>query len=214
DYQLVDVLWQTFIYGTIVATAATTIGGLWGFICARYDFFGRKLWQWLLPAPLAIPAYVYAFIYLSMWNTWVDHSRPVWLILALFSFAASPYAYLLSFQAFSQEPKDLSESSKIMGLTPIQYMWRVRWPLARPLLMAAFFVVLTEFIADFGAVEIFGLVTFSTAIYKLWTAYMSFGTASLVSLLLLISILGLLFFQSKIPNYSFNARVYQRRAIS
>ena len=214
DYQFSAVLWQTFVYGGLVATLATCIGGTWGFICARYDFYGRRLWQWLIPAPLAIPVYVYAFIYLAMWNSWVEQTRPAWLLITLFSFAASPYAYLLSFQAFSHEPKDLAESSAIMGLSRFEYLRLVRWPLAKPLLLAAFFVILTEFIADFGAAEMFGLTTFSTAIYKLWSAYMSFGTAALVSMLLLLSIMIILFVQSKIKNHSYNATTYQRRKLS
>ena len=208
------VLWQTYGYGAIVAALATLIGGTWGYLTATYDFPARRLFLWLLPAPLAIPVYVYAFVYLAVWNEWMGHSRPVWLFIMLFSLASSPYAYLLSFQAFSREPRDLREQAAVIGLTPLHYFTQVRWPLARPLLLSAFFVVLTEFVADFGAAEMFGLTTFSTSIYKIWSAYMSFGTASLVALLLLVSVAILLWLQSQFNQFSFPSREVKQIKLS
>jgi iron(III) transport system permease protein len=128
----------------------------------------------------------------------------------LFSLAASPYTYLLSFQAFRSEPKDLREASELMGLNSREFFRKVRWPLAFPLLVSGFFVVLAEFISDFGAVQLFGLRTFSTAIYSLWTAYLSFGTAALVSLLLVLGVAVVLWFQSRVRSVSFSSRPVKR----
>src|SRR5690606_23344752 len=137
---------------------------------------------------MAIPVYVYAFVYQGLWESFVSYSKPAGLLVAIFVMASYPYVYLLSYQAFSNESRELREASEIMGFSNREYVLGVRWPLARPLIWTGFFVVFTEFIADFGAVQLFGLTTFSTAIYKLWTAYLSFGSAAFVSLILLASV--------------------------
>ena len=211
ELQVFDAVFQTFGYGSLVALLACVFGGAWGYVCASYEFPGRRLWLWLLPAPLAVPVYVYAFVYLGIWQSFIGYSRPAWLLVVLFSLAASPYAYLLSFQAFRTEPKDLREASELMGLGKAEFFRKVRWPLAFPLLVSGFFVVLAEFISDFGAVQLFGLRTFSTSIYSLWTAYLSFGTAALVSLLLLGSVGVVLFYQSRVRSVSFPTRPVRRQ---
>lgn len=211
EFQAYDVFVHTFGYGALVALLACLFGGTWGFLCAQFDFPGRQIWLWLIPAPLAIPVYVYAFIYLGVWQSIAGHSRPTWLLVALFALASAPYAYLLSFQAFRSESTELRETSDLLNIRGFEYFRLVRWPLARPLIMAGFFVVFSEFIADFGAVQLFNIRTFSTAIYSLWSAYLSFATASLVSLILALAIVAVLFFQSRIKSFSHTSKPVSRR---
>jgi len=82
------------------------------------------------------------------------------------------------------------EVGQSLGLSPWQSLWRVVLPLARPWLAAGCLLAVMETLADFGAVYILGVDTFTTAIYKAWFSLFSLPAASqLASLLILLALL-------------------------
>ena len=62
-------------------------------------------------------------------------------------------------------------------------------PVSKPWLFGALTLVTLEVIADFGTVSIFGVNTFTTAIFKLWTGFFSLQTAMQLASLLLLATL-------------------------
>ncbi len=205
------VFWETFFYGSFVAMGSSIFGFSWGFICANYDFPGRRLLLWLLPAPLAIPVYIYAFIYLSLWQQFVSYQKPHWLFLLVFCFSTYPYAFLLSLVSFQKRSKSLEESLRILGLGRLGYLKNLHWPVMKPLFVSSFLLIFFEYLSDFGASQIFGIQTLSTVIYKIWNAYFSFGTAALLSLLLIIVVICCLFLSSFRNEVTFPSEVFKRK---
>ena len=208
--QGLQIFWQTLGYGAIISLASTLFGFTWGWICARYDFPGRRWIMWLLPAPIAVPVYIYAFIYLSLWQEFVSYEKPHWLFLMLFCFSTYPYAFLLSTVAFQKKPKSLEEYTRILGFQRKQFWKILQWPLTKPLFFSSCLVIGFEYFSDFGASQIFGVQTLSTVIYKVWNAYYSLPTASLLAFLLMMVVFGLLFLDSRRQEYSFPSEPVQR----
>ena len=69
-------------------------------------------------------------------------------------------------------------------------MWQLTLPMARPWIAAGCLLVLMETLADFGAVYILGVDTFTTAIYKAWFSLFSLPAATqLASILIVFSLL-------------------------
>lgn len=160
---------------------ATLLGVLSAWAVVRYDFPGRRWLEWLLVLPLAIPAYVLAFVmegWLGVGGVWYQACAP-WLgracevssglkaILTL-SLVLYPYVYLLARVAFLQQSPRLLAVSRTLGLSSRAVFWRVGLPLARPAIIAGLALVLMEAAADFGAVSVFNFDTFTTAVYKMW----------------------------------------------
>src|SRR5690606_10869399 len=171
---------------------------------AVYAFPGHRFFSWALFLPLAIPAYVIAFVALGMFDytgplqtslrNWFD-SDLLWLpdirsgpgVAVVMTLAFYPYVYLLARNAFLTQGKRLLEVAQSLGLNHRQGFFRVVLPMARPWIVAGIMLTLMETLADFGAVAIFNYDTFTTAIYKTWFSMFSLSAASqLASLLVLI----------------------------
>jgi iron(III) transport system permease protein len=197
-----EVAFNSFVLGPSIAVIALLFGGVWGFIFARYEFPLKRALAIAFVAPLTIPVYVYSFVYLGIWSELGFTSKPIWLFVMVFVFASFPYTFLISRQAFSFEDKALTETSKLMGLSSWEHFWKVQWPLKRALILSGFFIVLSEYYSDYGAVSAFGINSFSTAVFKLWIDYKSLASAALVSLGFLVIILAMLYAQSRIKSHA------------
>ncbi|CAD84941.1 ABC transporter permease [Nitrosomonas europaea] len=197
---LTNTLWLSL--GVIVGTSLLGVSLAW--FTSVYRFPGYRFFSWALFLPLAIPAYVIAFVALGTF----DYTGPVqtslrhwfnsdllWFpdirsgpgVAIVMTLAFYPYVYLLSRDAFLTQGKRLLEVAQSLGFTRQQGFFRVVLPMARPWIVAGIMLALMETLADFGTVSIFNYDTFTTAIYKTWFGMFSLSTASqLASLLILI----------------------------
>lgn len=197
---LTNTLWLSL--GIILGTSVLGVSLAW--FTAVYAFPGHRFFSWALFLPLAIPAYVIAFVALGMFDytgplqtslrNWFD-SDLLWLpdirsgpgVAVVMTLAFYPYVYLLARNAFLTQGKRLLEVAQSLGLNHRQGFFRVVLPMARPWIVAGIMLTLMETLADFGAVAIFNYDTFTTAIYKTWFSMFSLSAASqLASLLVLI----------------------------
>ena len=184
-----------------IAPATAILGVGLGWLTAACDYPGRKFFAWALILPFAVPPYVFAFVYLGVF----DFSGPVQSALramfpsmgffdirnvvgvsAILSLAFYPYVYLMARSAFMTQGRTAMEAARTLGMSPARAFFKVSLPLARPFVAAGLALVCMETLADFGAVSIFNYDTFTTAIYKAW-----FGLFSLESAAQLASVLAL-----------------------
>ncbi len=206
--QLWSLLKNTLLLSLLVGLGAFILGVSLAWIIVIYDFPGRKILQWGLMLPLAIPPYILAFVFLgfsdfggplySLFNTFgisskliPDLRHPTGVAL-VFILSLYPYIYLLMRTALLRRGQSNYESARTLGYTKFSAFWRLVVPMTRPAWIAGLALVLMETLADFGAVAIFNFDTFTTAIYKSWFSLFSLQTAAqLASILLLIVLLAL-----------------------
>ncbi|GAA6134741.1 iron ABC transporter permease [Oceaniserpentilla sp. 4NH20-0058] len=213
------VVWQylynsfTVVSLTLIFACLFAIAPAWW--CARYEFKGRRFLQWAMVFPLAIPAYISAYIYTktldyagpiqSTLRDWFDWQSPddYWffdirslagasLMLAL---ALYPYIYLLLRFGFAKQSDHLDHAARLLGANSKQVFFNIRLPMARPALAVGCTLVAMETLADFGTVHLFSISTLTTAIYDSWLVYGSLSGAAKLSCLLLAFILGLSFLE-------------------
>ncbi len=202
------------VLGTLVSNTAvllmcivplTAIMGVGlGWLTGACDYPGRRFFSWALVLPFAIPPYVFAFVYLGIF----DFSGPVQSALrsmfpsmgfidirngvgvsAILSLAFYPYVYLMSRSAFMSQGRTAMEAARTLGQSPAKAFFRVALPMARPFIAAGLVLVCMETLADFGAVSIFNYDTFTTAIYKAWFGLFSLEAAAQLSSVLAIVVL-------------------------
>ncbi|MGF1456667.1 MAG: ABC transporter permease [Alphaproteobacteria bacterium] len=166
------------------------IGVATAWLVTTCAFPGRRVFEWALVLPLAIPTYVLAYIYTDFlqhpgavqtalraatgWGPrdyWFPEIRSLEGAILLFSLAFYPYVYLLARTAFLQQSLVMLEASRSLGCSPWESFWRVALPLARPAIAAGAALALMETLAEFGAVSHFGLQTLTTGIYRLWFSF-------------------------------------------
>ena len=91
--------------------------------------------------------------------------------------------------AFSRQGSRYLEASRTLGHGPFSTFWRVALPLARPAIVAGASLVVMETLNDYGAVQHFGVPTFTTGIFRTWTALNDMpGALRLAAFLCLLTI--------------------------
>jgi iron(III) transport system permease protein len=167
--------------------AVTGTGCAWLITATRFP--GRRLLSWALVLPLAVPAYIAAYIYADL----LDFAGPVqsalrgatgWgpqdyalpqirslgggaLVLGLVLY---PYVYLLARTAFATQSLTQFRAARSLGAGPARAFRSVALPAARPAIAGGLALVLMEVLADFGVAEYFAIPTFSTGIFRSWLA--------------------------------------------
>lgn len=202
---LISLLLNTFwlVLGVIVGTALLGISLAW--FTAVYEFPGRRLFSWALLLPMAIPAYVTAFVALGLFDftgpiqttlrTWLD-SDLSWFpdirgrmgVIIVMTLAFYPYVYLLARNAFLSQGKRSLEVAQSLGFSRKQGFFKVVLPMARPWIAGGIMLVSMETLADFGTVAVFNYNTFTTAIYKAWFSMFSLQAASQLASLLIVMV--------------------------
>lgn len=192
-----------------VACGVLLLGVGLAWLTSLCDFPGRHFFDWALMLPLAVPAYVLAFVALGL----LDFSGPVQSelrelfgrgmvtlpeirstggVIAVMTLTLYPYVYMLTRSAFLTQGRGTLEAARILGLSRSGAFFRVALPMARPAIVAGTSLALMETLADFGTVAVFNYDTFTTAIYKAWFGLFNLPAAGqLASLLLLFVALAL-----------------------
>ena len=210
DTVLASLIGNTLLLLVGVGAGVLLLGVSLAWMTATVDFPGRRFFDWALLLPLAMPAYVLAFVALDL----LDYAGPVQsflrdvipgygggsarkpaLVIITLSLVLYPYVYLLSRMAFLAQGRTLMEQGRILGLSPTVAFWRVAIPMARPAIAAGLALALMETLADFGAVSVFNFDTFTTAIYKSWYGFYNLNAAAQLASLLLLFVLVSLFFE-------------------
>jgi iron(III) transport system permease protein len=161
------------------------VGTAW--LVAMCRFPGRRVWEWALLLPLAVPTYVIAYAYTdflqfagplqSMLRETFDWSRSDYYFpevrsvggaITLMTLVLYPYVYLLTRAAFLEQSVCVLEVGRTLGRGPWRLFGTVALPLARPAIAGGTALALMETLNDFGAVQHFGVDTFTTGIYRTW----------------------------------------------
>ncbi|MEE9317664.1 MAG: iron ABC transporter permease [Rhodospirillales bacterium] len=185
----------TFVIGT---------GTAWLVTMCRFP--GRRVFEWAMLLPLAVPTYVLAYVYTDVleyagpvqealrlmfgWQTsrdyWFPEIRSLGGAIAMMTLVLYPYVYLLSRAAFLEQSVCVLEVSRTLGKNPWRGFLSVALPLARPAIVVGVTLVLMETLNDFGTVDFFAVATFTAGIYDVWLNQNSVsGAAQLAGVLLL-----------------------------
>lgn len=214
---LLEYLVNTLAISVIAAAIALGLGLPSAWMIAAYEFRGRRLLEWSLVLPMALPAYVLAYAYTdaldpSGWlyrelqgliTAWLGLRLPrvdirsvggAGLILGV---ALSPYVALLAKTAFEERQGAIFDAARSMGLSPSQIFFRLAMPLARPAWIAGLALVIMECWADYGTVAFFSVPTLSTGLFKAWFNYGDRSSAALIGILMLVSMVVLMFFEMR-----------------
>ena len=198
------------IIGVAVGTAALGVSLAW--LVSTCEFPGRRVFDWALMLPFALPTYVMAFVFLGLldfqgpvqglvrqafglppsWSVEVRHGAGVLAIMVLVLY---PYVYLLARVAFLKQGRAALEAAHTLGMTAWQSFFRVALPMARPAIIGGVGLAVMEALADFGAVSVFNYDTFTTAIYKAWFGFFDLNAASQLASLLLVFVFVLLYLE-------------------
>ncbi len=195
--------------GVGAGTLAMGVGTAWLVVMCRFP--GKRVFEWALLLPLAVPTYVIAYAYtdflqfagpLQTWlrelfdwgraDYWFPNVRSLGGAIVLMSLVLYPYVYLLTRAAFMEQSVCALEVGRTLGRGPWRLFSSVAVPLARPAIVGGVALALMEALNDFGAVQFFGVDTFTTGIYRTWFGMGEAAAAAQLAACLLVFVLVLL----------------------
>jgi len=200
----------TLMAGVGVLSLVIGTGTAW--MVTMYRFPGRRLFQWLLLLPLAIPTYIIAYCYLELFDysglvqtglrdvfSWKD-ARSYWFpdirsvggSIFVMSAVLYPYVYITARASFLAQSVCVLEVSRTLGQGAGATFWRIALPLARPALAAGVALALMETLNDIGAVEFFGVKTLTVAVYDTWLDRNSLPGAAQIACVMLLFVFAVL----------------------
>ncbi|MBR0574573.1 MULTISPECIES: ABC transporter permease [Pasteurellaceae] len=229
-------LWNTTL-GIYVVNSGLLVLGTVGFalffalpsawIVSSYQFKGKQSLQWLLCFPLAIPAYLSAYIYTDLldysgeiqtllrdifgWQNaqdyWFPQARTMYGACFILALVLYPYIFLVVRVALLEQSENLLQSAKILGAKKLRLFTKVTFPLISSAIVVGISLVAMETLGDFGTVSYFAVSTLTTAIYDSWLGFGDFGTASRIAVFMLF----IIFLLISVENYSRRKqKIYQR----
>lgn len=201
DYQLPLLVKNTLFLALSTGLGVVLLGTSTAWLTTMYRFPMQRVFAWAMMLPLAVPAYVLAFVqvgafeYSGAISTYLRESwgfekglpdiKNGMGVAWVMSFAFYPYVYLLAKNAFSSMGGRALEVGASLGLSPSQAFFKIALPMARPWIAGGVILALMEVLADFGTVSVFGFETFTTAIYDAWFGFFSLETAKQLASLLI-----------------------------
>lgn len=206
--QLAELVGNTLALLLGVGAGTLLLGTALAWLVVHFTFPGRRLFDWALVLPLAMPAYVIGFTTLGL----LEYAGPVQTalraalgpearlpdprsrggVVLVMTLVFYPYVYLLARAAFREQGAATLETARALGRTRWRAFLAVTLPLARPSLVAGVALAMMEALADFGTVATFGYRTLTEAIYRVWHGMFDRVAAAQLAALLLLVALGLL----------------------
>jgi iron(III) transport system permease protein len=158
-------------------------------IMSYYDFPFKKLFNFLLILPLAIPAYILGITYAEFTETkFLLSIRNIYGASLILSFALYPYIYLFCKNYFKHYAPQIFQA-KIYGMSNIVVFYKIALRFILPALITANILIIMEVMGEFGLASYYGINSLTTAIYKEWFMTNNYSNASLQSGILLFVIL-------------------------
>ena len=198
------------LLGVGILTGVTGVITAWLVTMCRFP--GRRLFDWALLIPLAVPTYIIAFAYVDV----MAYSGPVQsTVRALFGFRTArdywfpeirslggaifvmsavlyPYVYLSARASFLLQSASALDVGRTLGAGPLRLFLRVALPLSRPAIAAGIALALMECLNDIGAVTFFGVRTLTFSIYDTWLNRSNLAGAAQLACAMLIIVVILL----------------------
>jgi len=196
--------------GVAIGTSLIGISTAW--LVTHYEFPGRRLFNWALLLPFAVPAYVIAYIYTDLlefagplqsslralfgWKLasdyWFPHIRSLPGAICMMTLVLYPYVYLLARAAFLEQSASVLEAARVLGGNSRGLFFQVALPMARPAIAVGLAMALMETLNDFGTVDYFAVRTLTAGLYDVWLGMNNLGGGAQIASLLLIFVMMLI----------------------
>ena len=208
---------NTFLLSFSSAILSALIAVPLAILVTFYKFPGHKFFSWGLSLSIAFPAYVYAFIfvgifeyasplseYLRQININLPSIKNLFGASIIMSMALFPYIFLLTKAQLSSVGVNIFKAAKSLGDNNSTAIYKVIIPSLKPSILAGMALVIFETIADFGGVSTLRVETFTVGIYDAWFGYQSYFSAARLAGYLLIFVFFVIFI-SKYFGHRYNS---------
>lgn len=178
--------------GLVVVTVPICLflGVATAWLVERTDLPGRAIWRPLFVAPLAVPAFINSYAWVSV----VPTLNGFWAGVLVASMSYFPFAYVPVAATLRRLDPAIEESARALGSSPVAVFWRVVLPQLRLAVLGGALLIAVHLLAEYGAFAMLRFSTFTTAIFEQFQATFNGAAGSTLAgvliLLCLVLIVG------------------------
>jgi iron(III) transport system permease protein len=196
---------NTLSLATVCMLATALIGVALATLVARTDLPGKRLWHPLFVAPLAVPAFVNGYAWVSLDRSMMGFDG-AFLVTTLSYY---PLVYLPVLASLRGLDPALDESAYSLGRGTWATYRTVILPQLRPAILGGVLLVGLHLLAEFGALALLGFPTFTTAIYDQYGSTFNGSAATMMAGVLVLCCLVLLLGELKLRGHQHLSRLGQ-----
>jgi iron(III) transport system permease protein len=174
------------VVGGVLVSALLGAGAAW--LVERTDLPGRRVWATVLVAPLAVPAFVNSYGWVSLTSAVEGFGGAVLIC----SMSYYPLVFLPVAAALRGLDPALEDTASALGLSRFAVLVRVVLPQLRPALLGGSLLVGLHLLAEFGALQMLRFPTFTTAVYDQYRSSFNGPAATMLAGVLVLLCLVLL----------------------
>jgi iron(III) transport system permease protein len=155
-----ELLVNTALLVGLTVPIAIVLSVALAWLTERSDLPGARWWAWLCVAPLAIPAFVHSYA----WITMLPGLHGLWAGVLVSVIAYFPFLYLPVAAALRRLDPALEDAAAALGLGPWRVFRRVVLPQLRLAICGGSLLVGLHLLAEYGLYVFIRFDTFTTAI--------------------------------------------------
>jgi iron(III) transport system permease protein len=194
-----------------VGIVTSSLGLVAAWLVNHYEFPGRRVFEWALILPLAVPTYLAAYAYVeflgftglpqqavraltggtTVKDYWFPEIRSHPGAAFVLGMVLYPYVYAACRTFFLMQSGSAASAARTLGASSWRTFFTVTLPLSRPAIVVGATLAMMEVVNDLGAVQYFGINSLTAVIYTTWINRSNFGGAAqlAVTIVLVIAIL-------------------------
>ena len=183
-----ELVWNTgrLLAGGVLLSVVFGVGAAW--LVERTDLPGRRWWHSVLCAPLAVPAFVNGYAWVSTTHAVQGYLGAVLVV----SLSYYPFVYLPTVAALRRIDPGMEEVAAVLGDGPVRSFRRVVLPVVAPAVLGGALLVALHLLAEYGALQLLNYPTLTTAILEQYGTAFNGPAATLLAGVLLLVCLALL----------------------
>ncbi|MEO6012112.1 MAG: iron ABC transporter permease [Devosia sp.] len=199
---------ETGVLMLSVGLISGVLGLAAAFVVAHYDFPLRRVFDWALILPLAVPTYLAAYCFTefldftgplqelvraltgttTIKDYWFPQIRSNGGAAVVMSLVLYPYVYLSCRAFFMMQSGSTISAARALGASGWRSFFAIVLPLSRPALIVGVTLAMMEVVNDLGAVQYFGVNSLTAVIYSTWINRSNFGGAAQLAVTIVIII--------------------------
>lgn len=186
---------------TVPACVVIGIGAAW--LVERTDVPGKSLWRPVLVAPLAIPAFVNSYAWVSV----IPSLNGLWGAVLVITLSYFPFIYLPATATLRRLDPAIEESARALGSGTATAFFRVVLPQLRLAILGGALLIGVHLLAEYGAFVMLRFDTFTTAIFQQFQSTFDGAAGSMLAAVLVACCLVLLLAEASARGHRRYARV-------
>ncbi|SEN23541.1 iron(III) transport system permease protein [Pseudomonas sp. ok272] len=201
--RVAELLINTLLLVLITLPLCIVLGVALAWLTERSDLPGRRLWSVLATAPIAVPAFVHSYAWVSL----VPPIHGLFAGVLVSVIAYFPFLYLPVAATLRRLDPAIEDVAQSLGLKPTAVFFKVVLPQLRLAICGGALLVGLHLLAEYGLYAMIRFDTFTTAIFDQFQSSFNGPAANMLAGVLALCCLALLCVEAAARGHARYARV-------